>query len=251
MASTKRNGSKRGLTKRRAANAPKERPQQFYDRIALGLALLGIVALVSLTVPNSGVVGATLRDGLRLLFGSGAFLLPMVLWLAAGALVFGYGKLALPEVLGGGLIVYLALLGWLAQPGETGQWSEADALRASGGYLGAVLGYMLQMALGQAKGVVLSVLGVLGLLMLFNLPLAQVFRGVGRALVRLARRIDGDESGRDGDRQHGEQSRRTRPAQSAGAAHAHARTRRREPARERVACPPCRCAAVRSRTPTC
>ncbi|BCW96696.1 MAG: DNA translocase FtsK 4TM domain-containing protein [Fimbriimonadales bacterium] len=182
MASTKRNGSKRGSTKRRAANAPKERPQQFYDRIALGLALLGIVALVSLTVPNSGVVGATLRDGLRLLFGSGAFLLPMVLWLAAGALVFGYGKLALPEVLGGGLIVYLALLGWLAQPGETGQWFEADALRASGGYLGAVLGYMLQMALGQAKGVVLSVLGVLGLLMLFNLPLAQVFRGVGRAL---------------------------------------------------------------------
>jgi S-DNA-T family DNA segregation ATPase FtsK/SpoIIIE len=182
MASTKRNGGKRGSSKRKGADAPKERPQQFYDRVALVLVLLGLVALVSLTVPNSGVAGAALRDGLKLLFGDGAFLLPLVLWLAAGALVFGYGRLALPEVLSGGLIVYFALLGWLAQPSAQGNWFEAGALRASGGYLGAVIGYLLHLALGQAKGVVLGVLGVLGLLMLFNLPLAQVFRGVGRAL---------------------------------------------------------------------
>jgi len=182
MASTKRNGGKRSSSKRKGADAPKERPQQFYDRIALGLVLLGLVALVSLTVPNSGVAGAALRDGLKLLFGNGAFLLPLVLWLAAGALVFGYGRLALPEVLSGGLLVYLALLGWMAQPSVRGDWFEAGALRASGGYLGAVLGYLLHLALGQAKGVVLGVLGLLGLLMLFNLPLAQVFRGVGRAL---------------------------------------------------------------------
>jgi S-DNA-T family DNA segregation ATPase FtsK/SpoIIIE len=182
MASKKRNGKARSASKRRVADAPKERPQQFYDRIAIGLALLGLVALVSLTVPNSGVVGATLRDGLKLLFGNGAFLLPVVLWVAAGALVFGYGKLSLPEVLTGGLMVYLALLGWLAQPGASGDWFAADALRASGGYLGAVLGYTLHLALGQAKGVVLGALGVLGLLMLFNLPLAQVLRGVGRAV---------------------------------------------------------------------
>jgi S-DNA-T family DNA segregation ATPase FtsK/SpoIIIE len=179
MASTKRNGGKRGSSKRKGADAPKERPQQFYDRVALVLVLLGLVALVSLTVPNSGVAGAALRDGLKLLFGNGAFLLPLVLWLAAGALVFGYGRLALPEVLSGGLMVYLALLGWMAQPSAQGNWFEAGALRASGGYLGAVLGYLLHLALGQAKGVVLGVLGLLGLLMLFNLPLAQVFRGWG------------------------------------------------------------------------
>jgi len=103
MASKKRNGKARSAGKRKVADAPKERPQQFYDRIAIGLVLLGLVALVSLTVPNSGVVGAALRDGLKLLFGNGAFLLPVVLWVAAGALVFGYGKLALPEVLTGGL----------------------------------------------------------------------------------------------------------------------------------------------------
>jgi S-DNA-T family DNA segregation ATPase FtsK/SpoIIIE len=182
MASKKRNGKARSAGKRKVADAPKERPQQYYDRIAIGLVLLGLVALVSLTVPNSGVVGAALRDGLKLLFGNGAFLLPVVLWVAAGALVFGYGKLALPEVLTGGLIVYLALLGWLAQPSASGDWFAADALRASGGYLGAVLGYTLHLALGQAKGVVLGALGVLGLLMLFNLPLAQVLRGVGRAV---------------------------------------------------------------------
>ncbi|MCS7300755.1 MAG: hypothetical protein NZ556_04280, partial [Fimbriimonadales bacterium] len=65
MANSKRNGSKRKISKRRIAEPPKERSQQFYDRVAIFLVLLGLVALVSLTVPNSGVVGASLRDGLR------------------------------------------------------------------------------------------------------------------------------------------------------------------------------------------
>ncbi|MCS7273175.1 MAG: DNA translocase FtsK 4TM domain-containing protein [Fimbriimonadales bacterium] len=144
--------------------------------------MLGLIVLISLTVPNSGALGATLRDGLRLLFGNGAFLLPIVLWLAAGALVFGYGKLSLPEVVGGGLLVFLAVLGWMAKPGSSGDWFQADMLRASGGYLGAVVGFLLSMALGQGRTVVLGMLVLLGLLMMFNLPLAQVLRGLVRAL---------------------------------------------------------------------
>ncbi|MCX7993028.1 MAG: DNA translocase FtsK [Fimbriimonadales bacterium] len=182
MANSKRNGSKRKTSGRRISEPPKERSQQFYDRVAIFLVLLGLVALVSLTVPNSGVVGVSLRDGLRLLFGNGAFLLPVVLWLAAGALVFGYGKLALPEVIGGGVIVFLTLLGWMAKPHESGDWFHADALKHTGGYLGAVIGYLLALALGQARGVVLGVFGMLGLLMLFNLPLVQVLRSLGKAL---------------------------------------------------------------------
>lgn len=182
MASSKRKSSKRRDNGRRIPEPPKPRSQQFYDRVALLLVLAGLVALVSLTVPNSGVAGAALRDALRLLFGNGAFLLPVVLWLAAGALVFGYGKLALPEVIGGGVIVFLTLLGWMAQPHGSGDWFHADALRATGGYLGAVIGYVLTLALGQGRAVVLGVLLLLGLLMLFNLPLAQAVRGVGKAL---------------------------------------------------------------------
>ena len=183
MPNSKRNSSKRKTSGRRISEPPKERSQQFYDRVALALVLLGLVALVSLTVPNSGVLGASLRDGLKLLFGNGAFLLPGVLWLAAGALVFGYGRLALPEVIGGGVIVFLTLLGWMAKPHASGDWFHADTLRHTGGYLGAVLGYMLTLALGQGRNVVLSVFGVLGLLMMFNLPLASVFRGLAKALL--------------------------------------------------------------------
>jgi DNA segregation ATPase FtsK/SpoIIIE, S-DNA-T family len=183
MASKKRNGKARSAGKRKVADAPKERPQQFYDRIAIGLVLLGLVALLSLTVPNSGVVGTALRDGLKLLFGNGAFLLPVVLWVAAGALVFGYGKLALPEVLTGGLIVYLALLGWLAQPERVGRLVRGG--RAAGvGRLsrrGAGLHATPRAGAGEGCGAK-GALGVLGLLMLFNLPLAQVLRGVGRAV---------------------------------------------------------------------
>jgi hypothetical protein len=109
-------GAKGKAATRRAAELPKERSQSFYDRIAIVLAAIGLVVLFSLTVPNSGVLGGALRDGLRLLFGNGAYLLPVVLWLAAGALVFGYGKLSLPEVIGGGLLIYGVLLGWMAQP---------------------------------------------------------------------------------------------------------------------------------------
>ncbi|OYT74693.1 MAG: cell division protein FtsK [Armatimonadetes bacterium JP3_11] len=182
MANSKRSRGKRKTNGRRIVDTPKERSQQFYDRIAIFLVLLGLVALLSLTVPNSGVLGASLRDGLKMLFGNGAFLLPAVLWLAAGALVFGYGKLALPEVISGGVIVFLTLLGWMAKPHPSGDWFHADALKNAGGYIGAVMGYLLTLALGQGRGVVLGVFGVLGLLMMFNLPLASVFRGLGKAL---------------------------------------------------------------------
>ncbi|MCX7924846.1 MAG: DNA translocase FtsK [Fimbriimonadales bacterium] len=182
MANSKRSNSKRKTSGRRIPEPPKERPQQFYDRIAIILVLLGLIALVSLTVPNSGALGASLREGLKLLFGNGAFLLPVMLWLAAGALVFGYGKLALPEVIGGGLIVLLTLLGWMAKPNDSGDWFHADALKSTGGYLGAVIGYLLTLALGQGRTVVLGVFGALGLLMMFNLPLASVFRGLAKAI---------------------------------------------------------------------
>ncbi|MFQ3610669.1 MAG: DNA translocase FtsK [Fimbriimonadales bacterium] len=173
----KRNG-------RRVEVAPKERSQQFYDRVAIGLVLLGLVMLMSLTVPQTGMVGESLREAMRLLFGNGAYLLPVVLWLSAGALVFGYGKLVLPEVIGGGLLVYLVLLGWMAQPdSQSGEWFRSETLKATGGYLGAVLGYVLTMALGQARLVVLGVVGLLGVLMMFNLPLATALRGVGRLLL--------------------------------------------------------------------
>ncbi len=178
-----RTGAKGKGQARRAAEPPKERSQQFYDRIAIALMAVGLVMLLSLTVPNSGVIGTALRDGLRLLFGNGAYLLPVVLWLASGALVFGYGKLSLPEVMGGGLLVYCVLLGWMAQPeSKSGDWFHPGALKATGGYLGAVVGFLFQMALGEAKKVALSALAILGVLMMFNLPLISVLRGLWRVL---------------------------------------------------------------------
>jgi S-DNA-T family DNA segregation ATPase FtsK/SpoIIIE len=176
-------GAKGKAATRRAAELPKERSQSFYDRIAIVLAAIGLVVLFSLTVPNSGVLGGALRDGLRLLFGNGAYLLPVVLWLAAGALVFGYGKLSLPEVIGGGLLIYGVLLGWMAQPeSKSGDWFHPGALKATGGYLGAVIGFLFQTALGEARKVALGALAVLGILIMFNLPLISVLRGVWRLL---------------------------------------------------------------------
>ncbi|MCX7686822.1 MAG: DNA translocase FtsK [Fimbriimonadales bacterium] len=162
---------------------PKERSPLFYDRIAIALGVVGLLVLLSLTMPQKGVVGAFLSDGLRLLFGNGAYLLPIVLWLAAGALVFGTGKLALPEVIGGGVLLYVVLLGWMAQPeSQSGNWFHAGALKSTGGYIGAVIGYLLHIGLGQAKSVVLGALGLVGALMMFNIPLVSLFRGIGRVL---------------------------------------------------------------------
>ncbi len=178
-----KSGTRAKTPTRRATEPPKERSQQFYDRIAIALVAIGLVLLLSLTVPDSGVIGGALRDGLRLLFGNGAYLLPVMLWLAAGALVFGYGRLSLPEVIGGGLLLYAVLLGWMAQPeSKSGNWFHPGALKATGGYLGAVIGFLFQMALGEAKKVALGALAVLGLLMMFNLPLISVLRGLWRVL---------------------------------------------------------------------
>ncbi len=182
MATRKKPSSKRAG--KRSSEAPKERSQQFYDRVAIGLVVLGLLLLLSLTLQKSGVIGTSLREGLQLLFGNGAYLLPIVLWLSAGALILGYGRIALSEVIAGGLLFYLVLLGWMARPdAQTGNWFEEATLKTSGGYLGAVIGYLLQLGLGQARVVVLGALGVLGLLMVFNVPLVSIFRGIGRALM--------------------------------------------------------------------
>lgn len=176
--------SRKKKASKQAVRPAKERSPLFYDRVAIGLGILGLLVLLSLTVPQKGIVGTFLSDGLRLLFGNGAYLLPMVLWLSAGALVFGVGKLALPEVIGGGLLLYLVLLGWMAQPdSQTGNWFHADALKSTGGYLGAVVGYLSHVGLGQAKRVVLGALGLLAVLMMFNLPLVSLFRGLWRVLI--------------------------------------------------------------------
>lgn len=172
------NGRKRSAVVKKAPEPPKERSQRFYDTIAILLITLGLVTLISLTVPNSGAVGLALRDTLRLLFGTGAYLMPVVLWISAGALMFGAGRLSLPEVIGGGVMLFMVILGWLAKPeSQSGNWFHPGALKATGGYFGAVIGFLLGLGFGQGRVVVLSALGIISLLMMFNVPLISVLRG--------------------------------------------------------------------------
>ncbi len=84
---------------------------------------------------------------------------------------------------GGRLALCGSLLGWMAQPeSQSGNWFHAEALQKHGGYIGAVIGYLLHIGLGQAKSVVLGALGLVGALMMFNIPLVSLFRGIGRVL---------------------------------------------------------------------
>lgn len=177
------NGKKKSTTVKKAPEPPKERSQRFYDTIAILLITLGLVTLISLTVPNSGAVGLTLRDTLRLLFGTGAYLMPVVLWISAGALMFGAGRLSLPEVIGGGVMLFMVILGWLAKPeSQSGNWFHPGALKATGGYFGAVIAFLLGLGFGQGRVVVLGALGAISLLMMFNVPLISVVRGTWKLL---------------------------------------------------------------------
>lgn len=172
---------KRATTKK-APEPPKERSQRFYDTVSIVLVAAGLVILISLMGTDSGMMGNPLRDTMRLLFGNGAFLMPIVLWLSAGALMFGYGKLSLPEVIGGGALLFLVVLGWLAKPDKAGDWFVPATLKETGGYLGAVTGYMLHICFGNGRTIVLGALGGISLLLMFNVPLISVLRGVWKVL---------------------------------------------------------------------
>ncbi|NUL82907.1 MAG: hypothetical protein HUU60_09325 [Armatimonadetes bacterium] len=180
MASRRTSNSRR--TARRRPEPPKERDARFYDRAAFGLAAAGALALVCLILPDSGEIGRALRSGLTLTFGMGAFIFPLMFWVAAVAIYAGKERRSAPEVLIGSALLFVTVLAALANPPASGNWYDAEFLKAQGGYVGSVSGFLLHVGFGAARPFVLAIMAILAVMMIASAPIATIAQSIWRGL---------------------------------------------------------------------
>lgn len=161
------------------------------DAAAVALGAFGVLGLLACWSDATGPVGAALADGLRLLLGRAAIVVPVGALVAAVALARPRRPDAStgPGGLRSGLGVVLCGLGALGivhtAGGAPGLDGTREQLGAAGGLAGAALVAPLARAFGAAGAVVCAVgVGALGVVVLTGMPLHRLAGVVAGALRR-------------------------------------------------------------------
>lgn len=144
-----------------------------FDILGIICLALAIVTLCSLLFAETGVVGIALGGAVRGLFGNGAWLVPPCFSLLGIAFFKGKRQLEVGH-LGIGLgLVLVSILGILAA-NQRGDYFDVGVVSSSGGYIGAVLGWLFDKALGSAKYVGLGALTMIGLVLCTPTPVRSI-----------------------------------------------------------------------------
>jgi len=140
-----------------------------FDIAGILLFAVAIIVVVALVTRDSGIVGSSLGTSCTVLFGKCAWAVPPLL--ATIGVFFIRGKsLSTTHLSWGLLLLFLALIGEMARS-VNGAFFDPDAIRMSGGYLGAIIGWTFHTLLGSAKPVGLSALGLVGLVLCVDVPI--------------------------------------------------------------------------------
>jgi S-DNA-T family DNA segregation ATPase FtsK/SpoIIIE len=159
--------TKRPAGRRRDAARNKQSRREI---AAILLLATGAIVAAGLLLGDRGVVGEVAAEFLRMVFGIGAWLVPPLLWVFAGALAFGR-QLRLPRFVGGLSLIILAVLGFAARQGLDGDWFDPVAVSTGGGYVGAALAWSTHLAFGLAAPIALGAMAALGLVAATSFPL--------------------------------------------------------------------------------
>ena len=145
------------------------RSHRHFDIAGILLIALAIIVAVALVSQDSGLIGSTLGLLCRMTFGKGAWAAPVLITIFGVGLVKGESPSVTHLSIGISLI-FLALIGALAAP-AAGDFFDPQAIRTSGGYLGAVVGWSLSSLLGSAKPVGLIALSLTGVVLCVDVPI--------------------------------------------------------------------------------
>lgn len=143
---------------------------RLYDILAVVAFALAVITILSLIFQHTGVVGQAIGSGFRALFGTGSWIVPVFFGVLGWGLLTGKRKLEITHFGIGLAIIFVSILGFLARD-RGGDFFDLDVVGASGGYVGAVIGWFFDMALGAAKFVGLGALTLIGLVLCVRMPL--------------------------------------------------------------------------------
>jgi S-DNA-T family DNA segregation ATPase FtsK/SpoIIIE len=147
--------------------------------IGIGLIALGFLGFASLILSDTGLIGQSLGQALRLFFGRGSYVVPLVIAGIGVAGIVGYRGAGIRHLVWGSVLIFLAFVGSAAARHE-GDFFEVTAVSGSGGYLGAIVGWGMNALFGAARLVVLGAVMCFGAILCMNVPLKDLFQSFGR-----------------------------------------------------------------------
>lgn len=139
------------------------------DLVGVGSIALSILLFISLASSDSGVLGQSLNGFCHYLFGKGTIVAAIVLAAHGFALLRGKA-LGLKHLTLGLTIIFFAVLGMLARS-QGGDYFDPEIVSPSGGYIGAVIGWLFGTLLGVGKPVGLIALTVVGAVFCIDAPI--------------------------------------------------------------------------------
>ncbi|MEA2554287.1 MAG: segregation ATPase FtsK/SpoIIIE, family [Fimbriimonadaceae bacterium] len=135
------------------------------------LITAAVITVISLVLASdTGIIGTVVSGILRTLVGRGAWAVPFVLGGLGIAVIAGKRTVGVTRLTIGLCLIFTALIGAFAQP-LGGDYFDPDAIARSGGYLGAIVGWMANGLLGAAKYVGLGALAMVGVILTVNTPI--------------------------------------------------------------------------------
>jgi S-DNA-T family DNA segregation ATPase FtsK/SpoIIIE len=160
----------------RRTKPPEKLSPQNRDLIGIGLCTMGLVSLLCLLWRQGGVLPDYIEGFLRLVAGSGAYIVPFLLLFAGVMVLRGYQHLSLTRSTIGSVLLFLVFVGWRHvqfAPQET-QWTSEVIMR-SGGWMGAMMGASLRGLFGNVISyVILASLGVVGVIFIVDRPVWEL-----------------------------------------------------------------------------
>ncbi|GIV02517.1 MAG: DNA translocase FtsK [Fimbriimonadales bacterium] len=167
------------MSMRSARGRAKEVSHRRTDVFGVVLIATSLILVLSLALPDTGVLGGTVATVLTGLFGRGAWLCPILPAVAGFGLLFGRLALRVDHVSFGLLLVYLSVLGFLAKGSPEGDYLDPIAATQTGGYVGAIVATSFRFLLGSAMGVGLGAVATVGLVLAVNTPIRAIVTAVG------------------------------------------------------------------------
>lgn len=152
------------------------------DIIGVILASLGLLMGFALAMGNAGLLGEALSGIFLTLFGRGAWAMPVLLILIGCSLVFGRRQLSISSMTTGLLLLFLTFVGILGARVQ-GDLFDPERVMSNGGYVGAVVAWFFSLIMGNARGIGLACLGLIGVIFCVNQPLREYLSRIPRPKV--------------------------------------------------------------------
>lgn len=184
------------MVKTRPAAGSVSNSRRFYDIAGLGLFFVGAACLLWLTWPQNAPVPNVMERMLRLLAGSGAYVVPVILMFIGSMFLIGYERMSFSHSTYGSLLLFLTFVTWRhvilpvdsshVPPFDKGgpggvdapdpAWLEAHVMQA-GGYIGAVLGTVLLKLFGPgATYIFLLMTTCMSVVLIVDRPFIEILR---------------------------------------------------------------------------